>query len=181
MLSVWSETYFEQLLLGRLVVRTKESGVFESVYEPLLARDLSLLYSMFDPTTVTLVLSFSALFYAYLLFDMVGDTAGWRLALIAPCVLSAVTALIVAAWRLGMVDRAMGAFGPFPRPLSLLSHASADPLKKRLVEKDRHSSKAGAALDLQRHAKHPISSSGKPRASHSSSRERSGGVLEDDL
>jgi hypothetical protein len=96
--SVWSETCFEQFLMCRLLGEAEaacsEVGL---LYWQRLERDVRDLYQPFNRSLLFMLLTTSAVFYAYFAFDTLGYSQGWKVGVGgASALLGAVVALTLA-------------------------------------------------------------------------------------
>lgn len=82
--SIWSETVFEQLLMEQLLLDAASKGdVVERVYRQQMERYMQDLRKPFDRELLLLLQSIIAILFAFIVFDILGDSAGWKAGLSA--------------------------------------------------------------------------------------------------
>eukprot|EP01034_Spumella_vulgaris_P032209 gene32209-39773_t len=95
-ISIFSYTYYEQLAIGRLLTAIKAKG-FEK-YKIVLDAELQDIAQCFEHS-IWIVVPFASMFYAYFVFDTLGDAVGGSKAAWVPIVMLCIPAAVFAAIR----------------------------------------------------------------------------------
>ncbi len=74
-LAIFSFTYYEQLVVGKLMKEAKDGNLL--IYQSILDNDLNGVATHFSHT-IWLIVPFASLFYAYYVFDTLGDAVNWN-------------------------------------------------------------------------------------------------------
>jgi hypothetical protein len=107
-IAVFVVTYYEELVIGRLLFMAKEQGF--SWYRVITERDCSDIVSSWH-AVVWLIVPLAAVAYSYVLFDTIGDRYGWKFAL-GPVLFLVVLPWVIVLYRQCAVRSGLPMFIP---------------------------------------------------------------------